>query len=190
MLNEHKRVKGVSKYYNDKLVKRIQTMFTSDIQKQVVSIFYGYFKHSVPEFFIIANNAWNLLGFRKQETCLQLVTHSLDKYVDYQIDGNEEANCYLMSFNGFKKLCVKAKTKKTNEVLTNIEHLQQLFEDILHLNSQEHILQLEKKQLQIEHNKSISGNYFDEFHRKLADLQLENKIYRIEVQIRDIRDSM
>ena len=191
MLNEHKRVKGVSKYYNDKLVKKIQSIFTTDIQKQVVCIFYGYFNHSVPQFFIVANNAWDLLGFRKKEKCLQLVKQRMDKYVDYHIDENAESNYYLLSFIGFKRLCLLAKTKKADEVLTNIEHLQRLFEEISHLHSQEHKLQLEKKDLQIEHKQSISeGNYLDEIKKELSDLQFQNKIYRIEIKIRDIRDSI
>lgn len=121
-LIEKNPITDLTKPYQSKLVNKIKHQFSSDEQHLFVASFYCYLTYKPTEFIIDLDTIWEWLGFARKDHAKRLLIKSFEENVDYKIlillkgencigRPNEQI---LMTQKTFKKLCMKADTKKAD----------------------------------------------------------------------------
>jgi len=159
-----------------KLVEKIKTKFTSYEQQLFISSFYCYFKYNPKTDFVIdLDNVWNWLGFvqkvnakrlleknftiEKDYKCLLVpseeqtkskLTHSIDPgEVKKNNRGGHNKETFMLNVETFKKFCLKAGTKKADEIHDYFIKIEEVFHEVLMEESED----LQKQLLSIETTK-------------------------------------
>jgi len=174
--------------YQSKLVEKVQQHFNNYEQQMFLASFYCYLKHdSKNDFVIDFDNVWNWLGFSTKQKAKELLTKIFIIDKDYKIlvnvPVNQSANSLpfgeakkyirgghnkeiiMLNVDTFKKFCLKAGTKKADEIHDYYIKLETVLQDFLVEESNELKLQLENAKneiLQIEDKKK------QEYDAKLA----------------------
>ena len=116
----------LSKVYQDKLVNKIKEEFTDSQQQLFVASFYCYLNHNCTTDFIIdLDDIWKWTGFSRKDNAKTLLKKFFVENVNYKIvflqsqenlKGGRPTEQILMTVNTFKKFCMKAGTKKSDEI--------------------------------------------------------------------------
>ncbi len=136
--------------YETKLLSKIKYSFTAEEQQLFVTSFYCYLKYDPNVDFVIdLDNIWRWCGFTRRDNAKRLLLNHFKIDCDYKIfhinldiqvappiggaslskkHGGQNKENIMLTVNTFKKLCMKAGTKKADEILNNFLKL----EDILH----------------------------------------------------------
>ena len=176
--------------YQSKLVEKVKHNFNNYEQQIFLSSFYCYLNYNPKTDFVIdLDNVWKWLGFSSKHKTKEL----LEKYFiinkDYksllsqageqkktnfapQVDGaktdtrgGHNKETIMLNIETFKKFCLKAGTKKADEIHEYYIKMEELLHEILQEESNELKLQLEQKTnelTQIEETKN------KEYEEKLA----------------------
>lgn len=139
-LIEKNPITSLSKDYQNKFLQKIKDKFTDTQQQLFASNFYCYLNHNKKGDFIIdLDKVWKWLGFSRKDPAKVVLDKNFVKDIDYKISiqkssdtskpshGGRNKEQILMTINTFKKLCLKANTKKADE----IHNYYILFEEIL-----------------------------------------------------------
>lgn len=129
--------------YQSKLVEKVQTHFTNYEQQLFLASFYCYLKYNFKTDYIIdLDNIWGWLGFSQKVNAKKVLTTNFMLDIDYKclLCNSQEQNSNIQSLlmrtneqtfdtrgghnkekimlnvETFKKLCLKARTKKADEV--------------------------------------------------------------------------
>ena len=155
---------------DDNLLQKLQSKFTEEDQELFVQSFIMYLNHDQENDFVIdMDNIWEWLGFARKENCKRVLKKHFIKDVHYKIallqpaerknEGGFNKETITMNIKTFKKLCVKADTKKANDV----HHYYIKMEEALH----EFIVENAYRQSKLEREKTLiqsfdtrSVNYF------------------------------
>ncbi len=133
---EKNPITKLSKTYNNKLLTKIKETFTEKEQQLFISSFYLYLNHNKEDFVISLDDIWEWLGFNKKANAKFLLENNFKENIDYkflllnnQQQKNEDLNdnkkegrggynkiTILLTVKCFKLLCIKAGTKKANEI--------------------------------------------------------------------------
>ena len=165
---------NLSSEYQSKLIDKIKETFTNDQQQLFVASFYSYLNcDSKTEFIIDLNDIWKWCGFSRKDPAKRVLEKYFIENIDYkkaapQIGGagfqdendknlggaglNKEN--ILLNINTFKKFCLKAGTKKADEIHDYYLKLEELMHEILKEQFHEQLLckekEIEEKQKQLE----------------------------------------
>lgn len=157
-LIENNPITKLSGSYNGKMLTKIQQNFTEFEQQLFVTSFYCYLNYDQKKDFVIdLDNVWNWLGFATKANAKRLLEKYFTKDIDYKsllaqsdeqdlIDkkhGGHNKEIIMLTVKAFKSYCLKAGTKKADEVHDYFMKL----EEILHEVVQEENSEL-KKQLE------------------------------------------
>jgi len=161
-LIENNPITKLSASYNNKLLTKIKENFTETQQKLFVASFYCYLNCDQKNDFIIdLDNVWKWLEFStKQKIILLLKKHFvIDK--DYKSllnlevkqkkgtgKGGHNKQKYMLSVKTFKSMCLKAGTKKADEIHDYYLKLEELIHEVSDEESNDLRLQLEQHQEQ------------------------------------------
>jgi hypothetical protein len=124
----------LSKDYQTKLLNKIKTTFTDSQQQLFVASFYCYLNHNSKKDFVIdLDNVWKWVGFERKEFAKKSLKKNFIIDIDYSVEKaappiggagvdrnfggaglNKEK--ILLTVNTFKKFCLKAGTKKADEI--------------------------------------------------------------------------
>ena len=141
-----------------KLLEKIQQEFSDFEQHLFLSTFYCYLKYDPTNDFIIElDDIWNWLGF-SQKICAKkmlLKNFTLDK--NYKIHqntinkqeqkrGGQNKESILLNVETFKKFCLKAETRKADEIHEYYIKLEKLIQEIH--NEESNILRIQLQQTQ------------------------------------------
>jgi hypothetical protein len=155
--------------YQCKLVEKVKTCFSDYEQQMFVSSFYCYLNYnSKTDFVIDLDDIWNWVGFGQKVNAKRV----LEKYfvvnkdykvllcqlaeqkntaIDPQIDeakkearGGHNKETFMLNVETFKKFCLKAGTKKADEIHDYFLKLEELLHETLQEESTELKQQLEK----------------------------------------------
>ena len=176
--------------YQSKLVEKVQQHFNNYEQQMFLASFYCYLKHdSKNDFVIDFDNVWKWLGFSTKQKSKELLTKIFIIDKDYKIllnmpveqtfvkvapehsgaktgtRGGHNKEIIMLNVETFKKFCLKAGTKKADEIHDYYIKLETVLQDFLVEESNELKLQLENAKneiLQIEDKKK------QEYDAKLA----------------------
>lgn len=189
-LIENNSITRLTKKYENKLVNKIKKNFTNKEQQIFLASFYCYLKYdSAKDFVINFDSVWKWLGFTRKDNSKRLLEKSFIEKVDYKVErpappergagflnlnqgqtknlGGSGLNkeTILLSVNTFKKFCLKAGTKKADEVHDYYIKLEKILQETMNEQTNELRLQLtnkeeENKKLREEKNKVHEENVF------------------------------
>jgi len=168
-LIEKNPITNLSASYNNKLITKIKENFTEFEQQLFVSSFYYYLNYNQKNDFIIdLDNVWTWIGFKQKiKAKILLEKHFiLDK--DYKIllshagkqdyknlalpqgkaknndqnHGGQNKQIYMLTVKTFKSFCLKAGTKKADEIHDYYLKMEEMLHEISNEESDELKLQL------------------------------------------------
>jgi hypothetical protein len=161
-LIENNPIIKLSNNYNSKLLSKIKTEFTECQQQLFVSSFYCYLNyHSKLDFVIDFDNIWKWLEFSKKDKAKRLLENCFILNTDYIIllpqsgeqnkgRGGHNKEIIMLNINTFKFFCLKAGTKKADEIHKYFIRLEEMLQEVINEESNELKLQLIQKDKIIE----------------------------------------
>ena len=166
-LIEKNPITRLSKDYQSNLINKIKEKFTGQEQQFFVTSFYCYLNHnSKTDFIIDLNDVWKWVGFTRKDHAKRLINKLFVIDIDYKIffskiekskQGGQNKETILMTINAFKKFCLKAGTKKADEMYDYYIKLVDVLHQIMNDESQELRNQLSIKDKQLE-TKELENN--------------------------------
>jgi hypothetical protein len=115
--------------YQSKLVEKVKNSFTNYEQQLFLSSFYCYLKYDTKNDYIIdLDNVWKWLGFSQKYNAKCVLEKNFDHNKDYKYFAPEVAGAkkdsrgghnkeiIMLNIDTFKKFCLKAGTKKADEI--------------------------------------------------------------------------
>lgn len=161
-LIENNPITKLSKDYNIKLLSKIKENFT-DFEKQLfLSSFYCYLNCDTKKDFVIdLDKIWKWLDFSTKYNAKRLLENNFVIEKDYikslllkenqtiHTKGGQNREVFMLNIDTFKKFCLKAGTKKADEIHDYYMKLEEIIHNILHEECNELKLQLEQKKQEL-----------------------------------------
>ena len=156
--------------YQSKMVTKIKEYFNNFEQQMFVSSFYCFLNcNSKSDFVIDLDNVWEWLGFKQKVNAKTLLEKNFVIDNDYKVSlllqqeqkkgrGGNNHQKILMTVKTFKSMCLKAGTKKADEIHEYFIKLEEILHEIIQEESSELKLQLEQKETQLQEQKVQSEN--------------------------------
>jgi phage anti-repressor protein len=130
--------------YQCKLVEKFKENFNNYEQQVFLSSFYCYLNYNSKNDFVIdLDNVWKWLGFSQKVKAKVLLENHFKENIDYKsllsqevkqksaIKGGHNKEIFMLSVKTFKLLCIKAGTKKADEIHDYFIKLEQILQDVL-----------------------------------------------------------
>jgi hypothetical protein len=162
-LIENNPITKLSTTYQNKLLTKIKTKFTENEQQIFVASFYGFLNYdSKTDFVIDLDDVWKWVGFAQKVKATVLLEKNFIINKDYkkslsqlgkQTDhtrGGHNKEIFMLNVATFKKFCLKAGTKKADEIHDYYIKLEETLHEVVHDESTELKLQLEKTNMELE----------------------------------------
>jgi hypothetical protein len=158
-LIENNPITKLSSDYNGKLLNKIKENFSGFEQQLFLSSFYCYLNHHPTNDFVIdLDNVWKWLGFSQKVNAKSLLekqfllnndyTKSLllqQKGTNCPVKGGQNKQTIMLNVKTFKSLCLKAGTKKADEIHEYYMKMEEILQELVEEESDELKLQLEQK---------------------------------------------
>jgi len=148
--------------YQNKLVTKIKEKFSDHEQQMFVASFYCYLKYDKKNDFVIdLDDVWKWLGFSQKVKAKTLLENHFIIDIDYQlllsrtvkqtihIKGGHNKEIIMLNVNTFKKFCLKAGTKKADEIHEYYIKLEETLQEVIKEECLELKLQLEQKNIDL-----------------------------------------
>ena len=175
-LIEKNSITRLTKDYENKLLMKIKENFNDNQQQLFVASFYCFLNYDKKNDFVIDfDNVWKWLGYTRKSDGKRILEKFFTKDVDYKVEkaappisvaafkgDNPPKNLggaglnketIMLNINTFKKFCLKAGTKKADEVHDYYIKLEELLQETINEETNELKLQLsnnEEEKLRIE----------------------------------------
>ena len=176
-LIEKNPITKLSASYNNKLITKIKENFSEFEQQLFVSSFYCYLNYNQKNDFVIdLDDVWNWMGFKQKNNAKILLEKyfvidkdyknvafvatkasfnnnsllSLSGEQDYKNHGGQNKQIYMLNVKTFKSFCLKAGTKKADEIHEYYLKMEEMLHEIVQEESDELKLQLQNKQTELE----------------------------------------
>ena len=157
--------------YQSKLIEKVKNTFNNYEQQMFLSSFYCYLKYdSTKDFVIDLDNVWKWLGFSQKDSAKRVIEKNFYINKDYKIfgpqvgeakkesRGGHNKEIIMLNIDTFKKFCLKAGTKKADEIHDYFIKLERVLQEILQEESNELKLQLEQKNMEIQNIENEKHN--------------------------------
>uniref|UniRef100_A0A6C0HWA0 MSV199 domain-containing protein n=1 Tax=viral metagenome TaxID=1070528 RepID=A0A6C0HWA0_9ZZZZ len=143
--------------YHSKLIEKVKNNFTNYEQQIFLSSFYCYLKyHSTNDFIIDLDNVWHWLGFGQKVNAKRVLEKNFIINTDYKlllcqsakqtnVKGGHNKEIFMLNIKTFKKFCLKAETKKADEIHDYFIKLENILFEITKEECDELKLQLEQQ---------------------------------------------
>ena len=155
-LIENNPITRLTNTYQNKLLSKIKANFTDNEQQIFVASFYTFLNYdSTNDFVIDFDNVWRWLGFLNKANSKRLLEKQFIINKDYKIllifadeqkkhvKGGHNKETIMLNVETFKKFCMKAGTKKADEIHDYYIRLEKTLQEVIHEESTELKLQLE-----------------------------------------------
>ena len=172
-LIENNPITKLNGNYQSKLITKVQNNFNNYEQQIFLSSFYCYLNHDYKNDFVIdLDNVWQWLGFNQKVKAKILLENHFTINKDYKLllshmgkqnnidfvttkakedtRGGHNKEIIMLNIETFKKFCLKAGTKKADEIHDYFIKLEQILQEILQEESNE----LKQQLLQVEDQKA------------------------------------
>ena len=129
--------------YNNKLINKIKTNFTETQQQLFVSSFYCYLNYDKKTDFVIdLDDVWKFIGFNQKIKAAALLEKNFTLDIDYKCllsqpgeqkkgRGGHNKQIIMMNIKTFKLLCIKAGTKKADEIHEYFINMEEMIQEII-----------------------------------------------------------
>jgi|688.fasta_scaffold167715_2 hypothetical protein len=161
-LIENNPITRLSQTYQHKLLNKIKAKFNENEQQMFVASFYCYLKHdSHKDFVIDLDNVWKWLGFATKQKAKDLLEKQFIVDIDYKLllnpqvkqkndtRGGHNKETFMLNIRTFKLFCLKAGTKKAEQIHDYYINLEETLQEVLQEESTELKLQLEQKNTEL-----------------------------------------
>jgi hypothetical protein len=168
-LIENNPITKLSNTYQGNLLTKIQAKFTDNEQQLFVSSFYCYLNYSQKNDFVIdLDNVWKWMGFSTKQKAKILLENQFINNSDYKLllnqqvkqtdhtKGGHNKETIMLTIRTFKLFCLKAGTKKAEQIHEYYINLEEILQEIVQEESNELKLQLEQKTTQLENHIILS----------------------------------
>ena len=197
-LIESNPITKLSGNYNNNLLQKIQDTFTDFEQQLFVSSFYCFLNyHPINDFVIDLDDIWKWLGFFQKENAKRLLEKQFTLDKDYNNllilkdeqkkgSGGHNKKKIMLNVKTFKSLCLKAGTKKADEIHEYYLKMEDIIQDVI---NEENILL--KQQLLFSNNKLEEKVKQIENQQELLENQkelLENQKQSIEKEKEELKE--
>jgi len=148
--------------YNNRFVNNIKDTFTETEQQLFVSSLYCFLNyHPTNDFVVDLDNIWSWLGFSQKAMAKRLMETHFSEGNDYKRllcrsaeqksegRGGHNKETVLLNIRTFKRLCIKASTKKADEIHEYFIKLEELLQSIVLEESDELKRQLQQSNQQL-----------------------------------------
>jgi MSV199 domain len=160
-LIENNPIMKLSGTYNSKLLEKIKITFNGTEQQLFVASFFCYLNYNNKTDFVIdLDNIWKWIGFSQKVRAKELLEKKFVVEKDYKKSLSLERKQYgnnketiLMNIKTFKLFCLKAGTKKADQIHEYYINLEEALQEVIQEETNELKLQLEQKDIQLEQNK-------------------------------------
>ena len=162
-LIESNPITKLSGNYHSKLVEKVQKVFNNYEQQIFLSSFFCYLKYdSKNDFVIDLDNVWKWLDFNQKVKAKILLENNFTLNKDYKkllsrtgkqdekMHGGHNKETFMLNIETFKKFCLKAGTKKADEIHDYFIKLENIMFEIAKEESDE----LKQQLIQLENNKN------------------------------------
>ena len=163
-LIESNPVTKLSNTYNNRLLTKIKETYSETQQQLFVSSFYCYLNyHPINDFVIDLDNVWQWLGFNQKYAGKRALEKHFTVENDYKIflcrsaeqvrdqHGGHNREQIMLNIKTFKLFCIKAATKKADEIHEYFVKLENMLHEMVQEESDELKQQLEQATTQIQH---------------------------------------
>ena len=162
-LIENNPITKLSTTYQNTLLTKIKAKFTEAEQQLFVASFYGFLKYDANTDFVIdLDDVWKWLDFSTKQKSKMLLEAQFVKDKDYitllnqqvrQSDhtrGGHNKEIIMLNVATFKRFCLKAGTKKADEIHEYYIKLEEILHEVVQEESTELKTQLEQKTILLE----------------------------------------
>ena len=185
-LIENNPISKLSNNYSGRFLNKIKDNFSSFEQQIFIGSFYCYLKYDKKNDYVIdLDDIWKWLGFTQKVSAKRLLEKQFIENIDYKFlldskvkqngSGGYNKETIMLNVKTFKSLCLKAGTKKADEIHEYFIKLEEILYDIINEESEELKLQLENKNLELE-QKSIE--FKQELEQNKIKSEHEKKLLR------------
>jgi len=162
--------------YHSKLVEKVQKKFNNYEQQMFLASFYCYLNYDCKNDFVIdLDNVWQWLGFNSKFNSKRLLENSFKINIDYKksllqtekqtnVKGGHNKEIFMLTIKTFKLFCIKAGTKKADEIHEYFINLEEILQEVLLEESTDLKKQLEQQKDEI---KLIEDKKKQEYEDKL-----------------------
>lgn len=191
-LIENNPIIKLSNTYNNKLLEKIKENFNETQQQLFISSFYCYLHYNqTTDFVIDLDNIWQWLGFTQKIAAKKLLEKNFVIEKDYKFllclqtkqdkeqHGGHNKQTFLLNIKTFKLLCIKAETKKANEIHEYFVKLEGILNEVI----QEECIELKQ---QLEDNKQQLEDTNNNFDKKLIQ---QKSLQREQILLKDYGSS-
>ncbi len=151
-LIEKNPITRLSQEYQNALINKIKQKFADKEQQMFVASFYCYLNCSKTDFLVDLDSVWKWLGFSRKDPAKRLLVTYFVENVDYKITlhrtverSKTSVEQILLTITTFKKFCLKAGTKKADEIHDYYIKLEELLQETINDETSELRNQLKLK---------------------------------------------
>lgn len=158
-LIENNPITQMTADYQSKLIEAVKKRFSSYEQQMFVASFYCYL-NCQDNYVIDLDNIWRWLGFSTKQKAKDLLERQFTVDTDYllmvshkqtaAVQGGHNKETFMLNVNTFKKFCLKAGTKKADEIHDYYINLEKVLQEIILEESNELKHQLEQAKEEIQ----------------------------------------
>jgi hypothetical protein len=142
-LIESNPITKLSGNYNNNLLDKIKNTFTDFEQQLFVSSFYCFLNyHPTNDFVIDLDDVWKWMGFFQKENAKRLLEKQFVSDKDYKNllilkdeqkkgSGGHNKKKIMLNVKTFKSLCLKAGTKKADEIHEYYMKMEEIIQDVI-----------------------------------------------------------
>jgi len=161
-LIENNPITSLSDVYQDRLLTKIKAKFTEQEQQIFVASFYGFLKYDpINDYVIDLDDVWKWIGFSTKQKAKMLLKDNFVKDKEYillnpqvrqknETRGGHNKETFMLNVITFKKFCLKAGTKKADEIHDYYIKLEETLHEVVNEESVELKKQLEIKDKEVD----------------------------------------
>jgi hypothetical protein len=162
-LIENNPITKLNGNYQSKLIEKVKNKFTEYEQQMFLASFYCYLKYDYKNDFVIdLDDVWKWLGFQQKYHAKYLLEKQFIINNDYKIiapeasgakknaRGGHNKEIIMLNVKTFKLFCIKAGTKKADEIHEYFIKLEEILQEVLLEESNELKLQLEQQKTEMQ----------------------------------------
>ena len=130
--------------YQSKLIEKVKNNFTEYEQQIFLASFYCYLKYDYKNDFVIdLDNVWQWLGFGQKVNAKRVLEKNFLVNTDYKLllcqpakqttntKGGHNKETFMLNIKTFKLFCIKAETKKADEIHEYFVKLEEILQEVL-----------------------------------------------------------
>jgi hypothetical protein len=171
-LIENNPITRLSNNYKSSLLSKLQSKFSNEEQRLFVSSFYCYLNYNQKNDFVVdLDEVWSWLGFQSKYNAKRILEKHFLINTDYILSlrrsaertdktkGGQNKETILLNIKTFKLFCLKAGTKRAEQIHDYYISLEEILQEIILEESDELRLQLEVKTNEL--NKQIVHSKYE-----------------------------